>query len=102
MAVHSLCPGAVATKIAREAPQSIQWLIGPFMRTLFRSPEAAIKPIIYLACAADAGQRTGMYLHCMQEKNVSAHASNPSNGRVLWDLSDEMISKYESGTSAAE
>ena len=102
VAVHSLCPGAVATKIAREAPQSIQWLIGPFMRTLFRSPEAAIKPIIYLACAADAGQRTGMYLHCMQEKNVSTHASNPSNGRVLWDLSDEMISKYESGTSAAE
>lgn len=96
VAVHSLCPGAVATKIAREAPQSIQWLIGPFMRTLFRSPEAAIKPIIYLACAPDAGRRTGMYLHCMQEKSVSSHASDPSNGRVLWESSEEMLSKYES------
>ena len=96
VAVHSLCPGAVATNIAREAPQSIQWLIRPFMRTLFRSPEAAIKPIIYLACAPDAGRRTGMYLHCMQEKSVSSHASDPSNGRVLWESSEEMLSKYES------
>lgn len=99
VAVHSLCPGAVATNIAREAPQSIQWFIGPFMRTLFRSPEAAIKPIIYLACAPDAGRRTGMYLHCMQEKRVSSHASDLSNGRALWELSDEMISSYESNLS---
>ncbi len=97
-AVHSLCPGVVATKIAREAPQSIQWLIGPFMRTLFRSPEAAIKPIIYLACSRDAGRRTGMYLHRMQEKSISTHASDATNGRILWELSDEMISKYESET----
>ena len=101
VAVHSLCPGAVATNIAREAPQSIRWLVGPFMRTLFRSPEAAITPIIYLACAPDAGQRTGMYLHCMQEKSVSSHASNPSNGRVLWELSEEMITNYEEGTAAS-
>ena len=99
VAVHSLCPGAVATKIAREAPQSIQWLIGPFMRTLFRSPEAAIKPIIYLACSSDAGRRTGMYLHCMQEKPVSTHASDEANGEVLWELSEEMLSRYESGTT---
>lgn len=95
VAVHSLCPGAVATEIAREAPQSIQWLIGPFMRTMFRSPEAAIKPIIYLACASESGQRTGMYLHVMQEKTVSPHACDPDNGRMLWELSDEMLSNYE-------
>ena len=99
VAVHSLCPGAVATNIAREAPQSMQWLVGPFMRTLFRSPEAAINPIIYLACAPDAGRRTGIYLHCMQEKSVSSHASDPSNGRMLWERSDEMISDYETGTN---
>ncbi len=99
VAVHSLCPGAVATKIAREAPQSIQWLIGPFMRTLFRSPEAAIKPIIYLACSPDAGRRTDMYLHCMQEKTMSTHARNAANGKVLWELSEEMIANYERDTA---
>ena len=102
IAVHSLCPGAVATNIAREAPQSIQWLVGPFMRTVFQSPEAAINPIIYLACAPDAGRRTGMYLHCMQEKSVSPHASDPSNGRLLWELSDAMISKYETPKGSLE
>ena len=95
VAVHSLCPGAVATNIAREAPQSIQWLIGPFMRTMFRSPEAAIKPIIYLACAPEAGRRTGIYLHCMQEKSVSSHASNVENRKVLWDFSEEMLLSFE-------
>ena len=97
IAVHSLCPGAVATNIAREAPRSIQWLIGPFMRTVFRSPEAAIHPIVYLACAPDAGRRTGIYLHCMQEKSMSSHASDPTNGRMLWDLSEQMLSEYEEG-----
>lgn len=102
VAVHSLCPGAVATNIAREAPESIQWLIGPFMRTVFRSPEAAIKPIIYLACSPDAGRRTGMYLHCMREKPVSAHASDASNGELLWERSEEMISTYKKDLSRRE
>lgn len=101
VAVHSLCPGAVATNIAREAPQSIQWLIGPFMRTVFRSPEAAIHPVVYLACAPDAGRRTGIYLHCMQEKNVSSHASDPTNGRMLWELSEKMLSDYEASTTVS-
>ena len=100
IAVHSLCPGAVATNIAREAPQSIQWLIGPFMRTLFRSPEAAISPILYLACAPDAGRRTGIYLHVMQEKSVSSHASDPANGRMLWERSETMILDYEASTAS--
>ena len=102
IAVHSLCPGAVATNIAREAPQSIQWLIGPFMRSLFRSPEAAISPIVYLACAPDAGQRTGVYLHCMQEKNVSSHASDPTNGRMLWERSEKMVLEYEANAASTD
>ncbi|MCY3859180.1 MAG: SDR family NAD(P)-dependent oxidoreductase [Gammaproteobacteria bacterium] len=101
IAVQSLCPGAVATNIAREAPQSIQWLIGPFMRTLFRSPEAAICPIVYLACAPDAGRRTGIYLHVMQEKDVSPHASNPENGRMLWERSEKMLLDYEANTASS-
>ena len=101
IAVHSLCPGAVATNIAREAPQSIQWLIGPFMRTLFRSPEAAINPIVYLASAPEAGRRTGIYLHCMQEKSVSSHASDPTNGQMLWEMSETMLSDYEAGTATS-
>ena len=100
IAVHSLCPGAVATNIAREAPQSIQWLIGPFMRTLFRSPDAAISPIVYLACAPDAGRRTGIYLHGMQEKDVSSHANDPENGRILWERSEKMLLDYEASTAS--
>ena len=95
VAVHSLCPGAVATNIAREAPSYLQFLVKPIMRLLFRRPEAAIDPIIYLACTAEAGSRTGMYLHVMEEKSVSPHAADESNGRVLWERSDEMIREFE-------
>lgn len=100
VAVHCLCPGAVATNIAREAPPYLQFLVKPIMRLLFRKPENAIDPIIYLACTAEAGSRTGMYLHVMEEKSVSPHATDESNGRVLWERSDEMIREFELDSEA--
>ena len=102
VAVHTLCPGAVATNIAREAPQYLQFLVKPIMRLLFRSPENAIEPIIYLACSPEAGSKSGVYLHVMHEKDVSSHACDESNGRVLWQRSQDMIRGFEAGPDTGE
>ena len=91
VAVHSLCPGPVATNIAREAPGFLKPIVGPMMRLLFRSPTKAAEPVIYLACARAIEGRTGMYLHMMQEKPASDEARNPENGRRLWELSAELL-----------
>lgn len=94
ISVHSLCPGPIASGIAREAPTWLKPLIGPLMRFMFRSPERAADPVILLAAGKSMKGRTGVYLHMMREKAVSDQASDPGNGRLLWDRSGELIGPY--------
>ncbi|MCY3910272.1 MAG: SDR family NAD(P)-dependent oxidoreductase [bacterium] len=94
VAVHALCPGGVATNIARDAPALLKPIVSPVLRLFFRSPAKAIAPIIYLCCAPEAGASTGMYLHLMNHKPVSDSAANADNGAKLWDASEAMVAKF--------
>ncbi|WP_423923107.1 SDR family NAD(P)-dependent oxidoreductase [Candidatus Poriferisodalis sp.] len=93
VAVHALCPGGVATGIARESPTLLKAIINPVLRLFFQSPEEAIGPVVYLCCAEEAGSSTGMYLHMMHRKQVSPPASDPENGTKLWDASEALVAK---------
>ena len=94
VAVHALCPGAIASGIAREAPAILKPVVGPVMRLLFQSPEKASEPVIYLCCAEEAGARTGIYLHMMVEKPMSALASDEANGAKLWEASAVLVANH--------
>lgn len=96
VAVHALCPGAIASGIAREAPAVLQPIIRPVMKLLFQSPDEAAQPVIYLCCADEAGARTGMYLHMMAEKEMSALATNEANGEKLWEASQGLVEELAS------
>ncbi|WP_419552895.1 SDR family NAD(P)-dependent oxidoreductase [Candidatus Poriferisodalis sp.] len=91
VAVHALCPGGVATNIARDAPAVLKPVLDPVLRRLFRSPTEAIAPITYLCCAPEAGGSTGLYLHLMQRKQVSESAADPVNGAKLWEASQVLV-----------
>jgi len=91
VAVHSLCPGGVATNIARDAPPMLKPIVDPVLRRLFRSPAEAIDPVIYLCCAPEAGDTSGLYLHLMHRKQVSERASDPANGTKLWEASQVLV-----------
>ena len=90
VAVHALCPGGMATNIARDAPPLLKWVLDPLLRRLFQSPEEAIGPVVYLCCSEEAGRATGMYLHMMHRKRVSPGASDPANGARLWEASEAL------------
>lgn len=94
VAVHSLCPGPIASGIAREAPRWLKPVLGPLMKLMFRSPERAAHPLILLAASRSMEGRNGVYLHMMREKAVSDLATDPGNGRLLWDRSGELIGPY--------
>lgn len=68
LAVHTLCPGPIASSIAREAPAWVRPLAGSAMRLLFNSPEKAACPVVYFACSPDAAGTTGDYLHMRARK----------------------------------
>lgn len=94
IAIHSLCPGPIASNIARESPAYIKPLLSPIMKLLFRTPEKAAEPVSYLACSDDAGTRSGIYLHMMKEKQPSALALDPQNGHQLWSRSEPLIKPF--------
>lgn len=94
VAIHNLCPGPIASNIARESPAYIKPILSPIMKLLFRNPEKAAEPVIYLACADDMCERSGIYLHMMTEKQPSPLASDASNGHQLWEKSAVLLKDY--------
>lgn len=93
-AVHSLCPGPIASNIARESPGFIKPILSPIMRLFFNSPEKAANPVMLLACADSMGDRTGVYLHMMREKACSFHATDANNGKQLWEHSQKILADF--------
>ncbi|NIP13506.1 MAG: SDR family NAD(P)-dependent oxidoreductase [Pseudomonadales bacterium] len=92
--VHGLCPGPVASNIAREAPGWLKPLVGPIIRWLFARPERAVEPVLLLVAGKTMQGRTGVYLHMMREKAVSFLAADAENGRRLWQASAALIEPY--------
>jgi NAD(P)-dependent dehydrogenase (short-subunit alcohol dehydrogenase family) len=89
--VHALCPGAVDTDIAREAPTWIKPLLYPVMRVLFRSPADAAAPCVYLATSGEIEGQTGLYLHHMTDEQPSAEARDAELGRELFDATQRLL-----------
>jgi NAD(P)-dependent dehydrogenase (short-subunit alcohol dehydrogenase family) len=96
--VHSLCPGPVASNIARDAPLFLQPLLRPAMRAFFASPEKAAAPVVYLTAAPELAGETGWYLHLMQRKAPSERALDPANGERLWRRAEEILQPWLGGT----
>ena len=99
VAVNSLCPGAVNSSIAREAPVFLKPVLYPVMKLLFASPQKAAKPVIYLCCAEEMGRRSGVYLHLMREKPASRLAMDEAAGARLWQVSTSLLEKHARGGS---
>ena len=101
VAVHAVCPGAIASGIAREAPTILKPIIHPLMKLVFQSPQKAAEPVIYLCCAEEARARTGIYLHMMKEKQTSALTLDEANGAKLWEASETLVAKHAATAGAA-
>jgi NAD(P)-dependent dehydrogenase (short-subunit alcohol dehydrogenase family) len=94
VAVHSLCPGPIASGIARDAPAFLQPLVGPLMRLLFPSPAKAAVPVVYLGAAPELGGDSGWYLHGMQRKEPSPSALDGDAGARLWDAGEKLLAPW--------
>lgn len=94
IAVNSLCPGAVDSDLMREAPWFLKLLLQPAKRLLFAAPDKAVAPVARACCAEDMGRRSGVYLHLMREKEMSAPAMDPSAGARLWRESEALLARH--------
>jgi len=88
--VFSLCPGPVNSNIAREAPKIFTPLLKLVFGIFFKSPAKAAIPVVYMAASNDFKGKKFDYLFLMSRKTVDQKASDPENGKRLWELSEEL------------
>lgn len=96
IAVHHLCPGAIDSDIAREAPGWSKPLLRLVFRATFQPPEVAARPVVWLCASPAVAGRTGVYLHLDQEKACATAASDPAVGARLWDAAQGLLVRLRS------
>jgi len=91
VAVHAICPGPIASNMAREAPVWIKPVLAPAMRLFFAPPAQAARPLAYLAAAPEIEGQTGLYLHRSEVKVPAESTADPERGARLWDAAWALI-----------
>lgn len=86
VAVFSYCPGAVRSRISREAG-----LAGRIMTSYFIAPEKAIWPAVYASVSRDLEGQSGRYFYLRQAAEPEHNASDPAAGAALWRRSLELL-----------
>ncbi|MGB5696358.1 MAG: SDR family NAD(P)-dependent oxidoreductase [Polyangiales bacterium] len=93
--VHALCPGAVNSNMAREAPAWLKPILKPVMKRFFQSPEEASIPVDYLVASDEMGRKTGEYMHMMRIKESSEESMDPAKGALLWSKTEELLRRHD-------
>lgn len=91
VSVHTCCPGAVATDIAREAPNWVKPLLDPTIRRLFKKPEDGAIPAVWLSCARPIEGQTGLYVHVKKVKPRAPQADDAKNGHALFEATAKLL-----------
>jgi NAD(P)-dependent dehydrogenase (short-subunit alcohol dehydrogenase family) len=93
--VHALCPGAINSNMAREAPTWLKPILKPVMALFFQSPEKASIPVDYLVASDEMGATTGEYMHMLRPKPSSEPSMDPDKGALLWSKTEELLREHD-------
>ena len=91
VSVHTCCPGAVATDIAREAPSWVKPLLDPTIRKLFKKPEDGAIPAVWLSCARAIEGQTALYVHVKKVKPRAPEADDEKKGHLLFEATAQLL-----------
>lgn len=95
--VHVICPGPVHSNIIKEAPWLLRNVLGAIFSVVFRSPEVAARPVVYMSISEDYADNTAKYLHMFNPKEMDAKVYIPEEGEKLWDHSESLWRKLDTG-----
>ena len=83
LGVFALCPGAVDSDIARQAPGWLRVLLKPVMRGFFAAPREAALPVAWLASSRSLDGVTGHYQHRTTVKPPADPVLDPDTQRAV-------------------
>jgi hypothetical protein len=92
-----ICPGPVHSNIIKEAPWLLRNVLGAIFSVVFRSPEVAARPVVYMSISEDYADNTAKYLHMFNPKEMDAKVYIPEEGKKLWDHSESLWRKLDTG-----
>ena len=101
ISVNALCPGPVASNIAREVPAIVRPFSKLFFRIFFQSPEQACRPVVYLASSGRVEGQSGLYQFLMRRRDPSALADSEESGRAVWEAFDRILRTAETTSGNA-
>jgi NAD(P)-dependent dehydrogenase (short-subunit alcohol dehydrogenase family) len=87
VSVNVICPGPVHSNIHKPAPLPLRIILGAIFKIIFRSPEKAVLPIVYMAISEDFEGKTNEYLHMFNNKKMDPKVYIPEEGLKLWEES---------------
>jgi NAD(P)-dependent dehydrogenase (short-subunit alcohol dehydrogenase family) len=93
VSVHTCCPGAVATDIAREAPSWVKPMLDPAMRRFFKPVNEGATPVTWLSTSRSIEGRTGLYVHVKTQKERDPRADDARTGARLWEASEAVLAR---------
>lgn len=91
--VFTLCPGAVATDLAREAPRWMRVVLDPTMRLLFQAPSVAAEPVVWLSCARELDGQPQRYYHMHTHKQPAAWVTDSGNAEAVRAAALELLAE---------
>jgi len=91
LTVLTMCPGAMSTAIARDAPRVLQPLIRLVFRLFFPGPEASAETLAHLACSSELSRATGRYYHLGRERPADPRSRDEKLAGRLWDEAEQAI-----------
>lgn len=93
--IHAICPGPVHSNIVKEAPLLLRMTLKGIFSIIFRHPDKAARPVVYMAISPDYEGKTNEYLHMFRHKNMDSKVYIPEEGSKLWDRSIELWKKVD-------
>jgi NAD(P)-dependent dehydrogenase (short-subunit alcohol dehydrogenase family) len=97
MCIHVICPGPVHSNIVKEAPWLLRMILKGIFWVVFKSPEKAARPVVYMALSEDYEGRTNAYLHMFNPKKMDPKVYEEAEGKKLWEKSLELIEELQPG-----
>lgn len=82
-----ICPGPVHSNIIKEAPWVLRIILGSIFSVIFKKPDEAAKPVIYMAVSPEFEHKRGEYLHMWYPKKMDNNVYLQEDARKLWEAS---------------
>lgn len=91
LGIHAICPGPVHSNIVKEAPWLLRMTLKGIFWVVFKSPDKAARPVVYMALSPDYEGKTNEYLHMFNPKKMDPKVYDLQEGEKLWDRSLELL-----------